>query len=266
MAEKANQAALDTVKAHVARQVAAANQQGVTPAATPTAEQGVTEVPPASTEQATAPDPVPYDRFKEVNDSKNDLQKQLEATRQEMESLKAQTERELGIDAVLKQSRPEGYDDWSDDQRAAWIAQEVQSRSGLSDQERSDLLKITVENKIARSSNRALSNEQLDAAVSVALEHGGTLTPDESIALAAFRNPALFEAPKDGQGSVPRPSVPASHATMTPSSAAPKPAPTKAEAAAQQRQAIGEADTIRGRMRAMQAWVKGNLPLPNQGR
>lgn len=209
--------------------------QGV-PADSPPAPQQQAPVPPAPAPQYAAPQPdplnappppqqqpqqqpprdlsdgtdtskaIPYDRFAQVNEERKTLQSQMAESDRVVSELRAQLEemkRATALDTVLgSEDQPTGFEEWGEDKRAAYRAQQLaqqEARSALPEQTLQDMQAMLFERNVEKSINEALSRDQLAKCIEIARTAPG-LPGAQLVVLARHQAPELFGGPSTQQG------------------------------------------------------------------
>ena len=161
-------------------------------------------------------------RFQKLVNTNKELEAQLAAEREELRKLREQNGSAEILKALRQQKKPDGYDDWSDEDKQAFAAQSA-AQAGL-DQKlppellseiRQALLKDHVMDVLEH-----LNRKQADAVAKVLNEYDNRMPVEDAAVVAARRQPDLFKQPKADKAEVDRePADPAAFASQKPGSA-----------------------------------------------
>jgi len=163
---------------------------------------------PAPLEGDGGQGPVPYDRFKQVNEEKNSYKTRLEKMERELASLRNAGKNGEGDKALAERLRREGIvksDGEGADEDALRTARaaRVATEEALDTPDLRDALeevkRARVERKLRKElKDVQLSDEQLEAVIDVQAKID-SLSTEEALVLAQTRNPSLFPQ-DDGRG------------------------------------------------------------------
>ena len=153
-----------------------------------------------------------YERLARENKALREERARHQAELQAFREQQKKAKREQAMDAVLQQKRPDGYEDWEEDKRAAWIASQT-TKAHISEDDLAEMRRVALENRVTKAlRNDDLDDAQLEAVVEI-VEATPTLTPREALAVAQARKPDLFiEDEPEAEAS-----VPPSHTVIEPS-------------------------------------------------
>jgi hypothetical protein len=194
------------------------------PAPAPESKVEPPKIPP-SPPKDDEPAPVPYARFKEVNEKAKALEDERRRVQEELDLLRAENAKtrkdHLLEDLLSEKSRPEGFDEWSIDRQQAWVANRAVERA-MTDEFgalKSDIHEMLRLHKTQKSFGHGYTMEQYEA-LSEVVRRAPDLAASEQLAVAKMRFPELFGAKENG--------IPPSHSVNVPSStteSAPPPPP-----------------------------------------
>lgn len=162
----------------------------------------------------------------------------IEAERKALVEEQKKAKREQAVEAVLSTERPKGYEEWDEERRTAWLADQT-ARAHLDPEHLEEMRRVALEYKVSRAlRNDDLNDDQLGAVMSV-LELHPTLTPRAALAVAATESPDLFiDEEPEPEEEAPKPPPP-THRVTEPSQSSRGRAPTNNEA--KERKALMEA-------------------------
>lgn len=192
-----------------ARDAKPSPQEGmdVNPEESSASEAGVQEEsPPSANEEKPSPQPPEQlseksqNRFQQLANQNKELEAQLLAAREEARKLREETSASKVLE-LLKQDRPKGFDDWSEDDRQAYTAHQaakVSTDQAIAPEMRAQLRKILLKDFVADSLPEH-DRKQVAAIAEVLDSLDNRISVQDAAAVAAHRNPDLFAQAASGK-------------------------------------------------------------------
>lgn len=172
---------------------------------------GVTESSPDSPEKASSTEPEhksekAANRYKELNDEVQRLRSELERERAEAQKLR-EASSPAEILKALKAERPDGYDEWSEDERQAYVAAKAakhESDRSMPKEVRDQIRRVLLKD-LVMDADPNLSRAQAAVVAEVLDQFDNRMPVDEAAAVAARRNPELFAQNGQKKAAEPKP-------------------------------------------------------------